>query len=127
MKVIVIGCGRVGSGLSTQLAADGHDVRVVDHEPASRRELPVNFAGSWRLGNGFNRGVLEAAGVNEVDAFVAVTSGDNVDWAPPANDPVTVAWWATAGETTSKSSTPADVITAPAKDRALDKRVALPW
>jgi trk system potassium uptake protein TrkA len=77
MKVIVIGCGRVGARLSERLAAEGHDVRVVDRNPKSRRLLPANFTGRWHTGNGYNRAVLDAAGIGEVDAFVAVTSGDN--------------------------------------------------
>ncbi|HZC51003.1 MAG TPA: TrkA family potassium uptake protein [Mycobacterium sp.] len=77
MKVIVIGCGRVGSALSERLAGEGHDIRVIDRNPKSRRLLPANFAGSWHPGNGYNRAVLEEAGVRQVDAFVAVTSGDN--------------------------------------------------
>ncbi len=77
MKVIVIGCGRVGSLLAIRLTSEGHDVRVVDRNPKSRQLLPANFAGSWHPGNGYNRTVLEGAGVREVEAFVAVTSGDN--------------------------------------------------
>jgi trk system potassium uptake protein TrkA len=77
MRVLVIGCGRVGSALATQLGAEGHDVRVIDRNPQARHLLPVNFTGTWHEGNGFNRTVLEAAGIREADAFVAVTSGDN--------------------------------------------------
>jgi trk system potassium uptake protein TrkA len=77
MRVIVIGCGRVGSALSIRFAAEGHDVRVVDRNPKSSRLLPASFAGTWHQGNGFNRGVLIAAGIEHADAFVAVTSGDN--------------------------------------------------
>jgi trk system potassium uptake protein TrkA len=77
MRVIVIGCGRVGSALSARFAAEGHDVRIVDRNPKSRRLLPANFTGTWHQGNGFNRAVLNAAGIEHADAFVAVTSGDN--------------------------------------------------
>jgi trk system potassium uptake protein TrkA len=77
MKTIIIGCGRVGAALGERLAAEGHDIRIVDRNPKSRRLLPANFPGRWHTGNGFNRGVLDAAGIAEVDAFVAVTSGDN--------------------------------------------------
>jgi trk system potassium uptake protein TrkA len=77
MRVIVIGCGRVGARLSERLVAEGHDVRVVDRNPKSRRLLPPNFTGRWHTGNGYNRAVLDTAGISEVDAFVAVTSGDN--------------------------------------------------
>lgn len=77
MKIIVIGCGRVGSALAVRLTAEQHTVSVVDKNPKSHRLLPANFRGTWHLGNGYNRGVLEAAGIEHADAFIAVTSGDN--------------------------------------------------
>lgn len=77
MRVIVIGCGRVGAALAVRLAGEGHDVRVVDRNPKARRLLPANFGAMWREGNGYNRDVLETVGIEHADAFVAVTSGDN--------------------------------------------------
>jgi trk system potassium uptake protein TrkA len=77
MRTIVIGCGRVGSALAVRLTGEGHDVRVVDRDPRARSLLPAKFDGAWHQGNGFNRTVLERAGVEHADAFVAVTSGDN--------------------------------------------------
>ena len=77
MRVIVVGCGRVGSTLAAQFELDGHDVRVVDREPAARELLPATFTGRYVVGNGYNRSVLERAGVRQADAFVTVTSGDN--------------------------------------------------
>ena len=77
MRAIIIGCGRVGSALATRLAVDGHDVRVVDRNPKARRLLPKNFTGQFRAGNGYSRGILRTAGIEQADAFIAVTSGDN--------------------------------------------------
>ncbi len=77
MRVIIMGCGRVGSTLAVQFTVDGHDVRVVDREERARVLLPRSFTGQYLVGNGYNRGVLERAGIAEADAFVAVTSGDN--------------------------------------------------
>ncbi|HET8683359.1 MAG TPA: TrkA family potassium uptake protein [Micromonosporaceae bacterium] len=77
MRAIVIGCGRVGSALAARLAVDGHDVRVVDRNPKARRLLPKNFPGRYLTGNGYSRDTLLAAGVEQADAFIAVTSGDN--------------------------------------------------
>jgi trk system potassium uptake protein TrkA len=77
MKVIVVGCGRVGSTLAAQLCADGHEVCVVDREPRSRRLMPASYTGQFHTGNGYSREVLNAAGIGHADAFVAVTSGDN--------------------------------------------------
>ena len=77
MRVIVVGCGRVGAGLAAQLAGEGHDVRVIDRDPRTRRRLPTGFPGQVLHGNGFSRALLESAGIAHADAFVAVTSGDN--------------------------------------------------
>ncbi|MEV6613034.1 TrkA family potassium uptake protein [Streptomyces sp. NPDC051051] len=77
MRVIIVGCGRVGSTLAVQLAAEGHDVHVVDRCPKAARRLPDSSHIRFHEGNGYSRAVLEAAGIEHADAFVAVTSGDN--------------------------------------------------
>jgi len=77
MKVIVVGCGRVGAGLAALLASEGHDVEAVDRRPKAARRLPDSPRISFHEGNGFSRAVLQAAGIEHADAFVAVTSGDN--------------------------------------------------
>jgi trk system potassium uptake protein TrkA len=77
MRVIIIGCGRVGAMLAGQLAAEGHDIRVVDRDPKARRLLPRSFTGPYCVGNGYSRTVLRQAGIDNADAFIAVTSGDN--------------------------------------------------
>ncbi len=79
MRILVVGCGRVGSLLAARLASNGHDVRVIDRDPRSRRLLPVNYAGTWLAGGGFSRAVLESAGITQADALVAVTNDDNVN------------------------------------------------
>ena len=77
MKVIVIGCGRVGSALAGLLAAEGHDVDVVDRRPRAARRLPDSPGVRFHEGNGYSRTVLGTAGIEHADAFVAVTSNDN--------------------------------------------------
>ncbi|MGQ5637864.1 MULTISPECIES: potassium channel family protein [unclassified Streptomyces] len=77
MRAIIVGCGRVGSAVATQLGTEGHDVRVVDRESEARRLLSAGFSGAFFTGNGFSRDVLEEAGIGHADALVAVTSGDN--------------------------------------------------
>ncbi|RPE46620.1 trk system potassium uptake protein TrkA [Streptomyces sp. Ag109_O5-1] len=79
MRVVIVGCGRVGATLAAQLAAEGHDVRLVDRRPTADRLLPAGFPGTFHVGNGFGRPVLEAAGIDGADAFVAVTSTDNAN------------------------------------------------
>ncbi len=77
MKVIIAGCGRVGSGLATRLALDGHDVAVIDKNPTSLAALGDGFTGARVRGLVFDRDSLITAGIEHADAFVAVTSGDN--------------------------------------------------
>jgi trk system potassium uptake protein TrkA len=77
MRVVIIGCGRVGAGLATGLAGAGDQVAVVDKDPKAFERLGEDFAGQTVEGIGFDRDVLERAGVARADALVAVTSGDN--------------------------------------------------
>jgi trk system potassium uptake protein TrkA len=79
MKAIVMGCGRVGATLATHLSTDGHEVCVLDHDPDSQELLPTSFPGRFLVGNGYNRELLERAGIAAADAFIAVTSGDNTN------------------------------------------------
>lgn len=77
MKVVIMGCGRVGSELATQLDEDGHQVTVLDVNPDSFRRLPAGYRGQRQIGNGIDQDVLARIGVGDADAFVAVTQGDN--------------------------------------------------
>ena len=77
MKVIIMGCGRVGAQLAALLDADGHIITVLDRDANSFRRLPADFGGTALLGNGLDAEVLKRAGIEEADVFVAVTQGDN--------------------------------------------------
>ena len=77
MHVIVVGCGRVGSGLASTLARAGHSVAIIDKNAKAFRRLPDDFSGSRVVGLGFDRDTLSSAGAEKADAFAAVTSGDN--------------------------------------------------
>ncbi|MGP8058160.1 MAG: potassium channel family protein [Acidimicrobiales bacterium] len=79
MHVIVVGCGRVGSGLAMALSAEGHSVAIIDRSPRAFRRLPPQFAGRQVVGSGFDRDDLEKAGAVGADALAAVTSGDNTN------------------------------------------------
>ncbi len=72
-----MGCGRVGSTLAKSLSKHGHDVAVIDVEPASFRRLGSSFEGMTVTGLGFDRDTLRAARIDEAYAFAAVSSGDN--------------------------------------------------
>ena len=77
MRVIIMGCGRVGSELSLKLVEGGHDVTVIDKKPEAFIKYPPGDKATQLVGLGFDRDILEAAGIKEAEAFVAVSSGDN--------------------------------------------------
>jgi trk system potassium uptake protein TrkA len=78
MHVIVVGCGRVGSGLAVSLTAEGHSVAVMDKSARAFRRL-TDWDGPRIIGSGFDRDDLEKAGAVGADALAAVTSGDNTN------------------------------------------------
>jgi trk system potassium uptake protein TrkA len=77
MKVVIMGCGRVGAMLATFLDNDGHDVTMLDINPTSFRRLPADFGGKKQVGNGIDQDILARIGVADTDAFIATTQGDN--------------------------------------------------
>jgi trk system potassium uptake protein TrkA len=77
VRVVVMGCGRVGSSVADGLSRIGHDVAIIDRENAAFNRLSPDFAGERVLGLGFDRDVLVRAGIEGTDAFAAVSSGDN--------------------------------------------------
>ena len=77
MHVIVLGSGRIGSSLAVRLDEEGHRVSIVDRDRESFRRLPDRFTGRAVMGNGFDRDVLEQAGIREADSVAAVMYGDN--------------------------------------------------
>jgi len=77
MHVVIMGCGRVGSSLATDLEAAGHTVAVIDQAREAFRRLGPNFKGKTVTGVGFDRDVLREAGIQDADAFAAVSNGDN--------------------------------------------------
>lgn len=79
MRVIVMGCGRVGSQLSRLLLDEGHDVTVIDQEAALFARLGPDFTGKTVRGVGFDRNVLVRAGIEQAEAFVATSASDNAN------------------------------------------------
>jgi len=77
MRVVVMGCGRVGSSVADGLSRIGHDVAVIDSDGTAFDRLSPEFAGERVHGLGFDRDVLLRAGIENADAFAAVSSGDN--------------------------------------------------
>jgi trk system potassium uptake protein TrkA len=77
VRVIVVGCGRVGSELAVRLQREGHAVVVLDKARNAFRRLPEGWEGETIVGFGFERDDLIRAGIHEAGAVAAVTSGDN--------------------------------------------------
>jgi trk system potassium uptake protein TrkA len=77
MKVVIMGCGRVGARVASLLDHNGHDVTVIDSEPAAFRRLPDEFNGDTVIGTAIDEDILRLAGIEQADAFIAVTNGDN--------------------------------------------------
>lgn len=78
MRVVILGCGRAGSILAHMLAKDGHDVTIIDFNADAFRRL-VDSSVKQVLGSGIDSAVLRRAGIEQADAFIAVTNGDNTN------------------------------------------------
>ncbi len=79
MKIIILGCGRVGAALAQQLDAAGHEVVIVDRNQDAFARLGPDYTGGMVMGTGIDEDVLRKAGIEDADAFVAVTNGDNTN------------------------------------------------
>jgi trk system potassium uptake protein TrkA len=77
MRVVVVGCGRVGSELASMLSREGNEVAVIDKNPRALQRLAMDWGGKGVVGFGFDRDALEEAGISGADALAAVTNGDN--------------------------------------------------
>jgi trk system potassium uptake protein TrkA len=79
MKLLIVGCGRVGSAIAANMAADGHAVTVVDEDAEALQRLPEDWNGRFIQGHGLEIGVLVDGGIADADAMVVATSGDNTN------------------------------------------------
>jgi len=77
MKLIIMGCGRVGARLAALMDEEGHEVTVLDNDTYSFRRLPSSFGGTALFGNGIDEEAQKRAGIEDADMFVALTQGDN--------------------------------------------------
>jgi trk system potassium uptake protein len=77
VHIVIMGCGRVGSALAVQLLRRNQSVAIIDQDPHAFRRLGEDFGGRTVKGVGFDRETLITAGIEEADAFAAVSSGDN--------------------------------------------------
>src|SRR4051812_21519735 len=79
MKALIIGCGRVGSTIALQLHKEGWDVTVIDENEDALSRLGENWPGSFVVGHGMDTDLLRGAGIEDADAVVASTDGDNTN------------------------------------------------
>jgi trk/ktr system potassium uptake protein len=79
MKAIVVGCGRVGSHVALQLDASGWDVTAVDEDEDALGRLGDSWTGGFVVGHGMDLQLLRDAGIEEADAVVVTTDGDNTN------------------------------------------------
>lgn len=78
-KIVILGCGRVGSTLAKQMSGEGHDVVVLDQTSDAFRRLGTKFRGQRMVGSGLDQDLLQRAGLDHAAVFVAVTQGDNTN------------------------------------------------
>jgi trk system potassium uptake protein TrkA len=79
VNALIIGCGRVGSTIALQLQKEGWDVTVVDESEDALSRLGENWPGRFVVGHGMDTDLLREAGIEEADAVVAATDGDNTN------------------------------------------------
>jgi trk system potassium uptake protein TrkA len=79
VKVLVIGCGRVGSSVALELNRLGWDVTAVDENEDALHRLGENWSGGFVVGHGMDLRVLREAGIEDADAVVVATDGDNTN------------------------------------------------
>ncbi len=77
MKIVIVGCGRVGSSAAELWDRAGHDVIVLDESTRAFERLPATFGGHAVRGDGTDEDVLRRAGIEGADIFLALTEGDN--------------------------------------------------
>ncbi|HVS86123.1 MAG TPA: TrkA family potassium uptake protein [Gaiellaceae bacterium] len=79
LKALVIGCGRVGSSVALELNREGWDVTVVDENEDALSRLGEHWPGTFLVGHGMDADLLRAAGIEDADAVVVATDGDNTN------------------------------------------------
>ena len=79
MKLIVIGCGRVGSTVAKRFASEGWDVTAIDEKESALARLGEDWTGGFIVGHGMDSAVLREAVIEEADSVVVATDGDNTN------------------------------------------------
>lgn len=76
MKIIIVGCGKLGSSLALELEHEGNEITVISEDPKQFMRLGTKFKGTKLQGLGFDKDTLEKAGINRVDGLIACTESD---------------------------------------------------
>ena len=79
MKALIIGCGRVGSTVAKRLASEGWAVTAVDEKEGALARLGEDWTGGFVVGHGMDTDVLREAGIEDADAVLVATDGDNTN------------------------------------------------
>lgn len=79
LRIIIVGCGKVGHTLTEQLVREGHDITIVDTSERVVRDTTEMFDVMGIRGNGASLNVLMEAGLQEADLVIAVTGSDELN------------------------------------------------
>ncbi|MBQ3989082.1 MAG: Trk system potassium transporter TrkA [Ruminococcus sp.] len=79
MKIVIIGCGKVGTSIARELNTSGHDITVVDNNSAAVRRLSESLDVMGIEGNGATYEALSEAGAETADLVIAATARDEVN------------------------------------------------
>ena len=79
MKIIIVGCGKFGTRLANYLNNQNHDVTIIDNREEAFNNLGGNFTGRTVLGMGYDKDVLESAGIKVADALISCSSSDAIN------------------------------------------------
>jgi len=79
VNVVIVGSGRVGSSIAKLLQSEGWDVTVIDEKEEALNRLGANWPGGFIVGHGMDTEILHKAGIEDADAVVVATNGDNTN------------------------------------------------
>ncbi|MBI5300829.1 MAG: TrkA family potassium uptake protein [Chloroflexi bacterium] len=79
MRIIIVGCGRLGAHLARRFDHEGQRVTIIDRSTEAFARLGADFGGEKILGTGIDSDILRRAGIELADVFIAVTAGDNTN------------------------------------------------
>ena len=79
IKMLIVGCGRVGSILANLYDKSGHEVSVVDEDEGAAMRLEQEFRGNFFRGVGLDVSVLLDAGIEDTEVCLVATDGDNTN------------------------------------------------